>query len=261
MPIRIVLVDPAHPGNIGAVARAMKNMGLTELHLVRPRYFPNSEATARASGAEDVLNAARVHETFEDAIAQCGFVVGTSARSRHLSFDLVEPRECALQVAQAARTNDVAVVFGSERIGLTNTELARCNLLVTIPTNPDYSSLNLAMAVQVLAYEIWMQIRPEAPQQPALEVPLASGTEMSRLYEHIEQVLDYIDFRDRTGGGHLMARIRRLFNRARLDQNEMNILRGILTAVQARRRPALPPKRASHRRASTAASTAKSEDS
>jgi TrmH family RNA methyltransferase len=151
MPIRIVLVDPAHPGNIGAAARAMKNMGLTELHLVRPRYFPNSEATARASGAEDVLNAARVHERFEDAIAACGFVVGTSARSRHLSFDLVEPRECAQQIAQAAQTNDVAVVFGSERIGLTNEELARCNLLVTIPTNPDYSSLNLAMAVQVLA--------------------------------------------------------------------------------------------------------------
>ncbi len=243
MSIRIVLVDPAHPGNIGAVARAMKNMGLNELHLVRPRYFPNSEATARASGAEDVLTGAQVHETFEDAIADCGFVVGTSARSRHLSFDLVEPRECAQQIAQAAQTNAVAVVFGAERTGLTNAELTRCNLLVTIPTHPDYSSLNLAMAVQLLAYEIWLQIRPEAPAQPALDVPLASAQEMTRLYAHIEEVLDYIDFRDRTGGGHLMARIRRLFNRARLDQNEMNILRGILTAVQARRRPALPPKR------------------
>jgi TrmH family RNA methyltransferase len=225
---------------------------------VRPRYFPNSEATARASGAEDVLNAAHVHEHFEDAIASCGLVVGTSARSRHLSLDLVEPRECARQVAQAAQTNDVAVVFGSERIGLTNAELARCNLLVTIPTNPEYSSLNLAMAVQVLAYEIWLQIRPGAPAQPALEVPLASASEMTRLYQHIEEVLDYIDFRDRTGGGHLMARIRRLFNRARLDQNEMNILRGILTAVQARRRPALPPKRAGNSRA-TPEPTHKSE--
>jgi TrmH family RNA methyltransferase len=244
MPIRIVLVDPAHPGNIGAVARAMKNMGLSELHLVRPRYFPNSEATARASGAEDVLNAATVYEHFPDAIADCGLVVGTSARSRHLSFDLVEPRECAQQVASAAQSGNVAVVFGSERIGLTNEELSRCNLLVTIPTNPAYSSLNLAMAVQVLAYEIWLNIRPGAPAPPPLEVPLASASEMTRLYAHIEEVLDYIDFRDRTGGGHLMARIRRLFNRARLDQNEMNILRGILTAVQARRRPALPPKRA-----------------
>jgi TrmH family RNA methyltransferase len=254
MPIRIVLVDPAHPGNIGAVARAMKNMGLNELHLVRPRFFPNSEATARASGAEDVLNAARVHESFDDAIAECGFVVGTSARSRHLAFDLVEPRECAQQIVSAAQTNDVAVVFGSERVGLTNVEVARCNLLVTIPTHPDYSSLNLAMAVQVLAYEIWLLIRPEAaaiqPLEVPLEVPLATATEMTRLYEHIEQVLDYIDFRDRTGGGHLMARIRRLFNRARLDQNEMNILRGILTAVQARRRPALPAKRVAAARSS-----------
>ena len=252
MSIRIVLVDPAHPGNIGAVARAMKNMGLSELHLVRPKFFPNSEATARASGADDVLDAARVYENFEDAIADCGLVVGTSARSRHLSFDLVEPRECALQVASAAQTGHVAVVFGSERTGLQNEDLARCNLLVTIPTHPEYSSLNLAMAVQVLAYEIWLNIRPEVPAAPPLEVPLASATEMSKLYAHIEEVLDYIDFRDRTGGGHLMARIRRLFNRARLDQNEMNILRGILTAVQARRRPALPPKRAVNARADAA---------
>jgi tRNA (cytidine32/uridine32-2'-O)-methyltransferase len=248
MPIRIVLVDPAHPGNIGAAARAMKNMGLNELHLVRPRYFPNSEATARASGAEDVLNTARVHERFEDAIADCGLVVGTSARLRHLSFDLIEPRECAQEIAVAAQTNDVAVVFGSERIGLTNAELAHCNRLVTIPTHPDYSSLNLAMAVQVLAYEIWLATRPGAPAQPPLEVPLASAAEMERLYQHTQEVLDYIDFRDRTGGGHLMARIRRLFNRARLDQNEVNILRGILTAVQGRRRPALPPKRAGNQR-------------
>lgn len=255
MPIRIVLVDPAHPGNIGAVARAMKNMGLSELHLVRPRYFPNSEATARASGAEDVLTNARVHENFADAIADCGLVVGTSARLRHLSFDLVEPRECAQQIASAAQSGHVAAVFGSERIGLTNVELSRCNLLVTIPTNPDYSSLNLAMAVQVLAYEIWLQIRPDAPTVQPPEVPLASAEEMTKLYEHVEQVLDYIDFRDRTGGGHLMARIRRLFNRARLDQNEMNILRGILTAVQARRRPALPPKRIATRRDSSPAGT------
>ena len=133
--------------------------------------------------------------------------------------------------------------FGAERTGLTNEEIARCNLLVTIPTNPDYSSLNLAMAVQVLSYEIFLQTRAGAPAQPPLEVPLASAAEMTRLYAHIEEVLDYIDFRDRTGGGNLMARIRRLFNRARLDQNEMNILRGILTAVQAKRRPALPRKR------------------
>ena len=238
MPIRIVLVDPNHPGNIGACARAMKNMGLRELHLVRPKFFPNVDATARASGADDVLEQARVHEDFEAAIAGCGLVVGTSARQRHLPWDLVEPRDCAPRIVQASRSGDVAIVFGSERIGLTNVELARCNLLVTIPTDAQYSSLNLAMAVQVFAYELWLLSRPEAPPPPPPEVPLATATEMSRLYEHVEQVLEEIDFRDRTGGGHLMARIRRLFNRACLDQNEMNILRGILTAVQARRRPA-----------------------
>ena len=236
MPIRVVLVDPTHPGNIGATARAMKNMGLRELHLVRPQFFPSSEAIARASGAEDVLQAARVHDDFAAAIADCGLVVGTTARHRYLPWQIVEPRECAARVVQAARVDHVAMVFGAERMGLTNTELARCNLLVTIPTDPEYSSLNLAMAVQVVAYEIWLAMRPDAVGTPERDVPLATAEEMSRLYAHIEQVLEEIDFRDRTGGGYLMARIRQLFNRAQPDQNEMNILRGILTAVQSRRR-------------------------
>ncbi len=238
MSIRIVLVDTSHPGNIGAAARAMKNMGLTDLHLVRPEQFPHSEATARASGADDVLFRAKVHARFEDAIADCGLVVGTSARQRHLQWELVEPRECAAQVVAAAKTRTVALVFGAERMGLTNAELALCNLLVTIPTHPDYSSLNVAMAVQVLTYEIWLQCRPGAPPPPERDVPLATSGEMTRLYAHLEEVLNEVDFQDRTGGGHLMARIRRLFNRAQIDQNEMNILRGILTAVQSKRRTA-----------------------
>jgi len=238
MSIRVVLVDPNHPGNIGAVARAMKNMGLNELHLVRPKAFPHAEATARACGADDVLEAARVHEEFDDAIAGCGFVIGTSARKRYLSFDLVEPRECAQLVAEAARVGNVAIVFGSEKYGLLNVELSRCHRLVTIPTAGDYASLNLGMAVQVIAYEVMLATRAGAPEPPPPEVPFATGREMELLYEHFDRVLEEIDFRDRTGGGHLMARIRRLFNRARLDQNEMNILRGILTAVQSRRRPA-----------------------
>lgn len=241
MSIRVVLVDPTHPGNIGAVARAMKNMGLNELRLVRPKAFPHAEATARASGADDVLDAAFVHEEFADAIADCGLVVGTSARQRHLPWDLVEPRECAQDIVSAAQVSNVAVVFGSEKYGLLNADLARCNRLVTIPTATEYASLNLAMAVQVIAYELWLARRPGAPPPPPAEVPPATADEMTRLYEHFERVLEEIDFRDRTGGGHLMARIRRLFNRARLDQNEMNILRGILTAVQSRRRPAGKP--------------------
>lgn len=238
MSIRIVLVEPRHPGNIGAVARAMKNMGLRELRLVRPAFFPHTDATARASGADDVLESAQVYEQFDEAIADCGLVVGTSARQRYLPWNLVEPRECAAQIVQAARSGGAAVVFGAERTGLTNVELERCNLLMTIPTDAQYSSLNLAMAVQVAAYELWLATRPGAPEPPARDVPLASAEEMTRLYTHIEQVLEEIDFRDRTGGGYLMSRIRRLFNRAQLDQNEMNILRGILTAVQSRRRPA-----------------------
>jgi TrmH family RNA methyltransferase len=240
MAIRIVLVDTAHPGNIGAVARAMKNMGLLELHLVRPKFFPNSEATARASGAHDVLEAARVHESFAAAIADCGLVAGTSARQRHLPWTLVEPRAAASRIVAASLASEVALVFGSERYGLANEELNHCNLMVTVPTAPDYSSLNLAMAVQVLAYELWLARRGEPPLVPR-EVPLATVTEVQRLYVHIEQVLEEIDFKDRTGNGQLMTRIRRLFNRAQLDQNEMNILRGILTAVQSKRRLAGRP--------------------
>lgn len=240
MSIRIVLVDTSHPGNIGAAARAMKNMGLTELHLVRPEQFPHSEATSRASGADDVLFNAKVHARFEDAIADCGLVIGTSARHRYLNWELVEPRECAARAVAASKARPVALVFGAERMGLTNAELALCNLLVTIPTHHEYSSLNVAMAVQVLAYEVWMLRRPESSPPPEPDVPLASSEEMTRLYAHIEAVLQEIDFQDRTGGGHLMARIRRLFNRAQVDQNEMNILRGILTAVQSKRRIAGP---------------------
>jgi TrmH family RNA methyltransferase len=240
MAIRIVLVDTTHPGNIGAVARAMKNMGLVELHLVRPKFFPNSEATARASGAHDVLEAARVHESFAAAIADCGLVAGTSARQRHLPWALVEPRTAASRIVAASLVSEVALVFGSERYGLANEELNHCNLMVTVPTAPDYSSLNLAMAVQVLAYELWLARRDEPPPVPR-DAPLATVAEVERLYVHIEQVLEAIDFHDRTGNGQLMTRIRRLFNRAQLDQNEMNILRGILTSVQSKRRPAGRP--------------------
>ena len=236
--IRIVLIDTTHPGNIGATARAMKNMGLSELALVRPKSFPDAEATARASGADDVLAHAQVYSRLEDAIADCGLVVGTSARQRHMHWEQREPRECAQALVSSARTQPAAVLFGSERFGLSNAELLHCRWLVTIPTHEAYSSLNVAMAVQILAYEIWLAARDGAPVEPEREAPLATGTEMDRFYTHLQQVMDEVEFRDRTPSGQLMTRLKLLFNRVGLDQNEMNILRGILTAVQARRRKA-----------------------
>jgi TrmH family RNA methyltransferase len=244
MSIRIVLVRPAHPGNIGSAARAMKTMGLTELWLVAPERFPASEAIALAAGAEDVLASARVVAELAPAVAECGLIVGTTARARHLSWRVVEPREAALEIAAAAATSEVAILFGAERSGLENDELRQCHTLLTIPTGTAYTSLNLAMAVQVVAYEVQLALRDRAgadvPGSSAL-VPLASANDMEKFYEQLEQVLGEINFRDRTGSGYLMARLRRLFNRTVLDQNEINILRGFLTSVQGRRRRAGEP--------------------
>ncbi len=236
--IRIVLIDTTHPGNIGAVARAMKNMGLSELVLVRPKSFPDPEATARASGADDVLERAKVYEQLEDAIADCGLVVGTSARERHMRWEQLEPRACAQQLLAAASQEPTAILFGSERFGLTNAELLHCRWLVTIPTHEAYSSLNVAMAVQILAYELWLLARDALPATPERDAPLATNQEMEHFYAHLQQVMDEVGFKDRTPGKHLMPRIKLIFNRTGLDQNEMNILRGILTAVQAKRRKA-----------------------
>jgi TrmH family RNA methyltransferase len=237
LPIRIVLIETSHPGNIGAVARAMKNMGLRELHLVNPREFPHAEAIARASGADDLLDSAIVHTDMQSAVADCGLVIGTSARQRHIPFEPIEPRECAQLVVNKARDgNPVALVFGTERTGLTNTELALCGHLVTIPTSDVYSSLNIAMAVQIIAYEVRLAARDSKPVIERDE-PLASQLEMERFYEHLQAVLAGTHFRDHTSSGHLMSRVRRVFNRAQVDQNEMRILRGILSAVQEKSGP------------------------
>ena len=239
--IRIVLVAPSHPGNIGAAARAMKNMALTELVLVRPREYPHPEATARASGADDVLAAARVVGTLAEALAGCGFVAATTSRERDQYFRVADVREAAARLVAETRRSPAAVVFGAERTGLTNEELEAAHLLIRIPASPAYPSLNLAMSVQLVAYELW-RARGAAPLLPAREppaAPLASAAELEQLYAHFSQVLDEIDFRDRTQSGtHLMSRIRRFLQRAELDHNEVNILRGILTAVQGHRRPA-----------------------
>ena len=238
--IRIVLVAPSHPGNIGAAARAMKNMGLSALVLVQPKQFPDPEATARASGADDVLGAARVVETLAEALEGCGFIAATTARERDQYFRVADVRTVAAQLIEHARSSPAAVVFGAERTGLTNEELEAAHVLLRIPASAAYPSLNLAMAVQLVVYELFCA-RTAAPQPPALPpaAPLASAAEMQQLYAHFAQVLEEIEFRDRTASGtHLMSRIRRLLQRAELDQNEVHILRGILTAVQGRRRHA-----------------------
>ncbi len=237
--IRIVLVAPSHPGNIGAVARAMKNMALAELVLVRPRHFPDAEATARASGADDVLGAARVVGTLAEALSGCGFVAATTSRDRDQYFRVQDVREAAPRIVAQAQRSPAAVLFGAERTGLTNEELETAHLLIRIPASDAYASLNLAMAVQLVAYELFRARGVRVPAAAPGAAPLASAADMQRLFEHFAQVLEQIDFRDRTQSGtHLMLRIRRFLQRAELDVNEVNILRGILTAVQSRRRAA-----------------------
>jgi len=229
--IRIVLVNTSHPGNIGAAARAMKNMGLSELVLVEPASFPHADATARASGADDVLQRARVCGSLAEAIDGCTLVFGSSARLRSLPWPLVEPREMAGQVVQEAGQSPVAIVFGREHSGLTNAELEICNALVHIPCNKEFSSLNIAAAVQVLCYEVNLAVGT-----PALEADddsdVATSDEVERFHDHLEKTLIEIDFLDPDKPRLLMRRLKRLYNRARLEQTEVNILRGILTAAQ-----------------------------
>ena len=233
--IRIVLVNTTHPGNIGGAARAMKNMGLNTLYLVAPRDFPGDEAEARAAGASDVLAAARVCRTVDEALQGCRLVIGTSARSRTISCPVLAPRLAAEKIVHEAAAGDVALLFGTERTGLTNEELDRCHFLVSIPANPGFSSLNLACAVQVLTYELRLAAAADGSTpiaDEARDAPLVGDEELQRLYRHMEQVLVQIDFLDPENPRRLMRRLMRLYNRARLDANELNILRGILTAVQ-----------------------------
>lgn len=229
-PIRFVLFQPTHPGNIGAAARAIKTMGFRELVLVNPERYPDGEARARASGALDVLEAARVRPTLAEALQGCGLVVGASARHRRLGMPEIDPRECARQLLDAARTKPAAVVFGPERSGLTNEELDLCQAILYIPANPEYSSLNLAMAVQILAWELRCAQGVEITVPPP-EAPPADLQDMELFYEHLQRVLLASGFLDPGNPRNLMRRLRRLFNRTRLDQNELNILRGILAAL------------------------------
>ena len=229
--IRVVLVSTSHPGNIGAAARAMKTMGLTRLYLVDPARYPDAEATARSSGANDVLANAHVCSDVDEALQGCRFVAGASARSRSIPVPLIDPGGCARMLRSESETAEVALLFGCERSGLSNAEIDRCNYLVQIPTSPDYSSLNLAAAVQIIGYEILLAHAGDSVQIAAPEhVPVAAD-EMERFYRHLEETLVALDFLDRSNPRMLMRRLRRLYTRARPDTNEVNILRGILTAA------------------------------
>ncbi|MGI1671086.1 MAG: RNA methyltransferase [Neptuniibacter sp.] len=236
--IRIVLVNTSHPGNIGGVARAMKNMKFSQLHLVAPKKFPHVEADSRASGATDILENAVVHETLEQAIADCHFVVGTSARGRHIPWPVVDPRELS-SIVQGAGDKRIAVVFGREDRGLTNEELHLCHHHVHIPSNPDFSSLNLAAAVQVITYELRMaglyaeQVEQQKPQWGTeWDIDLADSADLERLFAHMEETLVDIEFLDPDNPRQLMSRLRRLYLRTVPDKVEVNILRGIMTATQ-----------------------------
>lgn len=236
--IRVVLVETSLPGNIGSAARAMKTMGLSQLVLVGPRLFPSADASARASGADDVLASARVVNTLAEALSGCRWVVGSSARLRMVKWPLLTPRECAAQARTMTATGPVALVFGRERSGLTNAELDHCGALVHIDANPAYSALNLAAAVQVLCYEMRVAaqrgVDPDAVMAPDERILPASQDQLEGFFDHFERTLVEIGFMDPDNPRLLMRRLRRLFLRARLEQNEINILRGIFSALQKR---------------------------
>jgi TrmH family RNA methyltransferase len=229
---RFVLVRTSHAGNIGGAARAMKTMGLERLYLVAPLHYPHADATARAVWADDVLERAHVCATLEEAIADCTFVLGASARQRTLPWPLLDARAAAERIASTSE--ETAVVFGAEQSGLDNHELERCSALLQIPASQAYGSLNLAAAVQIVAYELRMAARGE-PAEP--QTPLATAAELEYFYSHLQRVMEAADFLDPGNPKHLMRRMRRLFNRARLDQNEINILRGLLAAYDKPRTP------------------------
>lgn len=235
--MRIVLCQTSHPGNIGSAARAMKTMGLSRLTLVNPRKFPHAEATSMASGATDVLEQAVVCDTLEAALAGCGLVVGMTARRRELSHPPQTPRQAATGVLAATAQAEVALVFGNETSGLSNEELMLCQQLVHIPANPEYSSLNLAAAVQLMAYELRLAALGEEDYQtphpnPYRRIKPATHDEIEGFYGHLEATLVEIGFLDPQQPRRLMSRLRRLFARAGLQQEEVNILRGMLKAIR-----------------------------
>lgn len=227
--IRVVLCHTSHPGNIGSTARAMKTMGLDRLYLVNPKHFPDGAAKSLAVNAADVLDQAIVTATLEEAIADCQLVVGVSGKERSLSQQVMTVREAAHDVRLNAEVNQVALVFGTEMSGLSNAEADCCHVLATIPANPDYTSLNLAQAVQVMCYEIRMAITTGDLHYQEKPVELATQDDMERFYAHMKEVLEEIGYINPRAPKKLFERLRRLYGRARLEKEEVNLLRGILT--------------------------------
>jgi len=230
--IRIVLINTFHPGNIGAAARAMKNMGLSQLYLVNPGEFPHPEADSRAAGGSDLLRQAVVVDSLEAAIADCPLVIGTSSRNRNLPWPMLNARQCGEQVVREAVQAPVAIVFGRERMGLHNDELRLCHFHVAIDADPAYPVLNVSAALQVICYEIWMAqaaARPQAPEPPR-EYPDQAA--MAHFYQHLETTLKQIGFILPQHEGKTLTKLQRFFNRGRPELLELNMLRGILSAVQ-----------------------------
>ncbi len=232
--IRIVLIETSHPGNIGAAARAMKNMCLEQLCLVNPKDFPSVVATARASGADDILANAQICSSLAEAVSDCSVVIGASARLRSVEWPLLNPRECAEIVSREVVQAPAAIVFGREDSGLSNDELDKCQYLVHIPTNPEFQSLNIAASVQVISYEIYLQLL-ESRTEGVSPAERATGEEMEGFYAHLEAALTEIGFLKPPSCQKLLRRLRRLYNRAMLDKTDINILRGVLSAAEGKK--------------------------
>ena len=230
--IKVVLVGTTHPGNIGATARAMKNMGIVNLALVAPKEFPSDVATYRSKAAKDVLENAEVFDTLKMAIADCELVIGTSARERKVPWPILNPKDASQEVSRGSLNNKVAVVFGREDRGLTNEELGLCNIHVHIPTDPEYSSLNLSQAVQIMVYEIRSAILENEGNDGNWDVEFADNDQTERLISHMDELMQEVDFYEIDNPRKLLLRVRRFFKRSRLDVMEVNIFRGLFAAIQ-----------------------------
>ncbi len=231
--IKIVMVETTHPGNIGAAARALKNMELSQLVLVNPKCPIGERAYSRGSGANNILDERVVVDTLPEAVADCQLVVGTSARLRSLAWPELTPETLAQKVAGSSDDEKVAIVFGREHAGLTNEELKHCNYTVTIPTNPKFSSLNVASAIQVVSYEIYKNIlEVDDSESMNISEPVADSAELEGYFAHLEQVLISTEFLNKDNPRQMMKRLRRLYQRAEPSKNEVNILRGILSSVE-----------------------------